>query len=359
MSSTPARQAPDVRQLSQERLPETAFPGGRNQTFRVFLDPGVHTRVWKHSADNSGVEICGVLVGRWARDANGPFVLISECIPGEAAQNKFAEVTFTHETWAKINQQMDTRFADFAIVGWYHSHPSFGIFLSDRDRFIQEHFFSNPGQVAYVVDPVRRSEGMFSWQEGKPTLLPHYWVGPRVQVSIPAGEETAAAPKPTASSAAASGNAPAWWLSYLSQCMLLVAVFLLGFLFAGKLSDLERHYIKQEATARALVFLKVQPGLREELDRVREDLQTAGKESTSLAREHLKLTAEPADAEARWKDVLRRLDDARERLLQAQLSFCPGTEESAFLRAWKELQQPGGKKDAPEPAKEKTSDKKQ
>src|SRR5262249_53589691 len=133
MSSTKPANGPDVRQLRPEDLPEAAFPGGRDQAFRVFFHPDVHSRVWKHATENDTVEICGVLVGKWARDAGGPFVLISECIRGEAATNRFAEVTFTHDTWAKINHEMDTRFADLAIVGWYHSHPNFGVFLSDRD----------------------------------------------------------------------------------------------------------------------------------------------------------------------------------------------------------------------------------
>src|SRR4051812_4107791 len=91
---------PDVRQLGHESLPEAAFPGGKNQAFRIFFRPEVHDGVWKHAAETPGVEICGVLVGRWARDGDGPFVQVSEFIRGEAAANKFAEVTFTHETWA-------------------------------------------------------------------------------------------------------------------------------------------------------------------------------------------------------------------------------------------------------------------
>ena len=103
-----------------------------------------------------------------------------ESIRGEGAETKFAEVTFTHQTWAKINAEMDTKFADMKIVGWYHTHPDFGIFLSDRDRFIQEHFFSGPGQVAHVIDPVRQIEGVFVWRDGKPALAEHFWVGDRI-----------------------------------------------------------------------------------------------------------------------------------------------------------------------------------
>jgi len=41
------------------------------------------------------------------------------------------------------------------IVGWWHSHPNFGCFLSGTDLHTQEVFFPESYQVALVVDPVR------------------------------------------------------------------------------------------------------------------------------------------------------------------------------------------------------------
>lgn len=314
MSQTSSEKAPDVRQLGKENLPESAFPGGRNQAFRVFFDPEVHAAIQKHAVDTSSVEICGILVGKWARDADGPYVTITASIKGEAATNKFAEVTFTHETWAKINEQMDTRYRDFSVVGWYHSHPDFGVFLSDRDRFIQEHFFAGPGQVAYVVDPIRRTEGMFLWRQGKPTLTPHYWVGERVQIATGAqDEQSAPVAKGAPKAAAAAGNMgrpsePPAWINILTQAGLYLAVFLLGVLLSGKWSDLERLRIQQSTLARAWIFLKIRPGLNDELDKVGMDLASAAKEAKLLAREHLKVTEEPKAAEERWKEVLSRLE---------------------------------------------------
>ena len=149
----------------------------------------VHAALWQHAVLDTTVEICGVLVGSWHRDDAGPFVKIVESIRGEGAETRFAEVTFTHQTWAKINAEMDTKFSKLSIVGWYHTHPDFGIFLSDRDRFIHEHFFSGPGQVAHVIDPIRKIEGVFIWRDGKPSPCEHFWVGDRILVRSPAGFE--------------------------------------------------------------------------------------------------------------------------------------------------------------------------
>ena len=121
-------QGPDVRMLADEQLPIAAFPAERDQDFRVHFDRDTHEAIHRHAAEDTEVEICGVLVGRLERDDDGPFVSIQNLIRCDAADSRMAEVTFTHEAWATINEQMDNEFSDLSIVGWYHSHPGFGIF---------------------------------------------------------------------------------------------------------------------------------------------------------------------------------------------------------------------------------------
>jgi proteasome lid subunit RPN8/RPN11 len=118
---------------------------------------------------NTKVEVCGVMIGSTHRDAWGPYLLIHACIPAADAHSHSANVTFTAKAWAQIHAEMDRRFPDDRIVGWYHTHPGFGIFLSDMDLFIQGNFFNLPWQVAFVYDPVGGDEGMFVWRRGIPT----------------------------------------------------------------------------------------------------------------------------------------------------------------------------------------------
>ena len=40
------------------------------------------------------------------------------------------------------------------VVGWFHTHPNFGCFLSTTDLKTQDYFFPESYQVALVVDPV-------------------------------------------------------------------------------------------------------------------------------------------------------------------------------------------------------------
>ena len=77
----------DVRLLARQDLPHEAFPGGRNEGFRVFFTPEVHAALWKHAGEDTSVEICGVLVGSWHRDEIGPFVKIVESIRGRRGRD--------------------------------------------------------------------------------------------------------------------------------------------------------------------------------------------------------------------------------------------------------------------------------
>ena len=47
-------------------------------------------------------------------------------------------------------------------VGWWHSHPGFGCFLSHIDIATQEGIFFQPYHVALVIDPIRNELAFFT-----------------------------------------------------------------------------------------------------------------------------------------------------------------------------------------------------
>lgn len=119
----------------------------------------------RHAQAHPDKEICGVLLGKLRRDDTGPFLQIDAAVEGRHADNQASGVTFTAETWAYVQDVMERDHPDLVMVGWYHSHPDFGSFLSDWDLFIQRNFFDAAWQVAWVYDPVRRDEALFYWRD--------------------------------------------------------------------------------------------------------------------------------------------------------------------------------------------------
>lgn len=177
MSQDPLPTSPvDVGQIdpadAEQRTP-IYLQGARTAGFQVVFDRAALDAIHEHGKSRTDVEICGVLVGRLCRDRFGPYLLIRDVVRGNEATERAAQVTFTAETWERIHAEMEARFPEEKIVGWYHTHPGFGIFLSGMDLFIQEHFFNLPWQVAFVYDPIGGDEGLFTWRDGKCVREPY------------------------------------------------------------------------------------------------------------------------------------------------------------------------------------------
>lgn len=129
----------------------------------LVIDSDVVRQIRQHARSSNTTEVCGVLIGQ-DRDQR---IEVSACIQGQNADEAGAHVTFTQATWEHIYAVKDKKYPDERIVGWYHSHPGFGIFLSEHDTFIHKNFFSSPGQVAWVFDPHSDEEGCFGWVGGQ------------------------------------------------------------------------------------------------------------------------------------------------------------------------------------------------
>lgn len=120
-----------------------------------------------HVATEPNQEVGGILIGTIA-DGGAE---ITAALPALKAVGHRANVTFTHDVWDEILPVVDRDHPGSRIVGWYHSHPGFGIFLSDYDRFIHQNFFSDPAMLALVVDPHTGHRGWFGWADGSISRL--------------------------------------------------------------------------------------------------------------------------------------------------------------------------------------------
>jgi proteasome lid subunit RPN8/RPN11 len=329
-------QTPDVRQLAGEGLPGGDFPATHSD-FRVHFNASAHRGIVAHAAEDKSVEIGGVLVGLWKQDANGPFVVVSDFIRCDAAAKKAGEITFTHEAWNTINREMDTRHVDRKIVGWYHSHPNFGIFLSERDVFIHEHFFSNPGQVAMVVDPLQKTEGVFVWHEGKPKPCSHYWIGEELHAAAdPPESKPSGAKEPAAARTAPSPPAEdmSFW-AILYRVLPLVAAFVIGYLLAGMKTSWEQQRIVEGTVAHFGTWKCLRPGLRENLGKVSEDVRVIQLALNDLADRDIKAAGEKAaDEKAKWDmlSLAMRRTEENLQVLGAVYGF-----DAAEMAAWKAL----------------------
>jgi proteasome lid subunit RPN8/RPN11 len=107
----------------------------------------------------------GFLLGSVLTDEQ-TWIAVKHFHPATSARGDAASLTFTHETWAAVNREIAAHFPDEMVVGWHHTHPGLGAFLSGYDRFIQENFFREPWHIALVVDPRQRELVFYHWRGG-------------------------------------------------------------------------------------------------------------------------------------------------------------------------------------------------
>ena len=144
----------------------------------IFLDLKSADRIERHALRDTSVELGGILLGKECVDdeTGEPYVWVTQALEAKHYENTQASFTYTHDSWEEISRERDRLHPELDIVGWYHTHPDFGIFLSGHDLFIHNNFFDRPLQVAYVVDPIRQTRGFFQWRDGAPAEVGGYYL---------------------------------------------------------------------------------------------------------------------------------------------------------------------------------------
>lgn len=147
-----------------------------NDDVKVYIKQDVYKALEKLAASDTSKELGSILLGEYCQELGKTHVIISQYIEAKYTDASAATLTFTHETWDYVHGEHEKRYADKKIIGWQHTHPNYGIFLSNYDMFIQENFFNLPFQIAYVIDPIQNLRGFFQWKNGRIEKLKGYYI---------------------------------------------------------------------------------------------------------------------------------------------------------------------------------------
>jgi proteasome lid subunit RPN8/RPN11 len=124
------------------------------------LDLVLQRDIYAHCFGTTDREVGGVLVGTTQR---GSPPLVQGSIRAAQADETAAQLTFTQDSWEHIHRVLEQDHPTAQIVGWYHTHPGYGLFLSEQDLFVHQNFFQSRSQIALVVDPVAQEEAIYAW----------------------------------------------------------------------------------------------------------------------------------------------------------------------------------------------------
>lgn len=167
-----------VEKSNDIRLPVNflAFGEIESDDVKVYIKQDVYKALEKFSASDIHKELGSILLGDYCQELGKTHVIISQYIEAKYTDASASTLTFTHETWNYVHSTHERLYAKRKIIGWQHTHPNYGIFLSNYDVFIQENYFNLPFQVAYVIDPIQNIRGFFQWKNGKIEKLKGFYI---------------------------------------------------------------------------------------------------------------------------------------------------------------------------------------
>ena len=131
---------------------------------RVFISKDADIVMRDHAIDGIPNEIGGHLLGIPCFSKGYHYLWVVMAIPGDCISSR-ANVVIQSSTYDRTWNYVERD--KLAVVGWYHTHPNIGIFLSSTDITTCMMYYRKPYQIAIVIDPIRDHRGVFGWSNEK------------------------------------------------------------------------------------------------------------------------------------------------------------------------------------------------
>lgn len=186
-------------ELPENMLPQNILPVGERveENKNIYISQSVYKEIHKFTKNKTTNESGGMLVGTIIEEFGKTNIVISGFVEAKFCEATPTTLKFTHETWEFVHKEIEKKHKGKKIVGWIHTHPDFGIFLSEYDKFIHQNFFSETYQVAYVVDPIQNIEGFYFWINGNIEKCKGFYIYDKTgaQITVDTGKDEPAEEK--------------------------------------------------------------------------------------------------------------------------------------------------------------------
>lgn len=172
--------------LPENLLPQNILLIGDHveENKNIYISQAVYKEIHKFTKNKIKNESGGMLVGTIIEEFGKTNIVISGFVEAKFCEATPTTLKFTHETWEYVHKEIDKKHNGKKIVGWIHTHPDFGIFLSEYDKFIHQNFFNEDYQMAYVIDPIQNIEGFYFWINEKIEKCKGFYIYDKTNIEI-------------------------------------------------------------------------------------------------------------------------------------------------------------------------------
>eukprot|EP01134_Creolimax_fragrantissima_P006526 CFRG6526T1 len=135
------------------QLNEKPWANNPNYFTKVKISSLALLKMVKHAKSGGTLEIMGLMIGKYVGDT--VVVLDSFALPGEGTETRVTALAEAYEYMVQYKDLLDKVNLRGQPVGWYHSHPGFGCWLSGIDVETTRTNQRLGPFIAVVIDPVR------------------------------------------------------------------------------------------------------------------------------------------------------------------------------------------------------------
>src|SRR5881398_3828433 len=123
------------------------------------LPPGVFDAMMSHVRADPAAAAGGILIGR----REGEHLIVTRAMADYASGDHLGEITFSQGIWHDVYASLGDDASHSKVLGWYHSHPSSELRMSEYDRALHTAMFGDPSMVALVIDPIAEKSAWYGW----------------------------------------------------------------------------------------------------------------------------------------------------------------------------------------------------
>jgi 26S proteasome regulatory subunit N11 len=134
--------------------------------FDVYIKKNVLESIKEHCRQGGKLEVFGYLVGEVFEWTKKTYVIVEDELfikeSGDSQKYTIAQLEGYSGHFQKLlNELREKKKKNLLTVGWWHSHPNYGCFLSTTDVTTTHYFFSEKYHVALVCEPIRNDFAFF------------------------------------------------------------------------------------------------------------------------------------------------------------------------------------------------------
>jgi len=156
---------PTERRRAHKWLGEEAlarYKGAESEGLELFVSKVAEEKMRNHALRHADEkkEVMGLMLGWIFRNGEREYAVVRDVVTTDLDSSS-VHVRFDREGFEKLFASLEESGFNYLIVGWYHSHPGHGCFMSSTDVETQRTLFGRRHHSAIVIDPVNKAVDAF------------------------------------------------------------------------------------------------------------------------------------------------------------------------------------------------------